>query len=69
LKVEVDGRAVEPQFVSTSATEGPGPTLRVVSEFRIEAVPGTLRYEDRNYADRSGWKEIVTCRGCCARAS
>jgi ABC-type nickel/cobalt efflux system permease component RcnA len=59
LKVEVNGQAVEPQFVSASATQGPGPTLRVVSEFRIEAVPGTLRYEDRNYADRSGWKEIV----------
>ncbi len=33
--------------------------LRVVMKADVAAAPGQLAYEDRNYANRTGWKEIV----------
>jgi ABC-type nickel/cobalt efflux system permease component RcnA len=63
LKLEVDGRAVAPVFDRASTALGSGangmPTLRITSDFRLDAAGGTLRFEDRNYPDRAGWKEIV----------
>lgn len=32
---------------------------RVESHLRLDHVPGALTFEDRNYPDRAGWKEIV----------
>ncbi|HEY7304817.1 MAG TPA: sulfite exporter TauE/SafE family protein [Bryobacteraceae bacterium] len=35
------------------------PIMRITAEAHIQATSGTLTYEDRNYPDRAGWKEIV----------
>ena len=56
--LEVGGRAVAPVFERASATLDRG-TLRVAMDFRVDTAPGTLRYEDDNFPDRPGWKEIV----------
>jgi len=32
---------------------------RVVSILRIEGVTGQLEFEDKNFPERAGWKEIV----------
>ena len=32
---------------------------RIETTLRLENVPGKLSFEDRNYPDRAGWKEIV----------
>jgi ABC-type nickel/cobalt efflux system permease component RcnA len=58
LKVEVGGRPVAPVFERASAVSDRG-ALRVAMDFRVDSAPGTLWYEDGNYSDRSGWKEIV----------
>ena len=66
LDITIGGRRVEPTVVSTHSALAPGvggmKTLRV--EFRL-AVSGSgqLVYEDRNYLDRAGWKEIVVGNG------
>src|SRR4051794_34141226 len=58
LKVEVAGRRLAP-VLERATVAGTG-TLRVEMDFRVEATPsGTFRYEDTNYPDRPGWKEIV----------
>src|SRR4051794_21812777 len=62
LKVEVAGRRLEP-VLERATVIGTG-TLRFEMDFRVEATPsGTLRYEDTNYPDRQGWKEIVIGAG------
>ncbi|MBV9746559.1 MAG: hypothetical protein JO099_22605, partial [Acidobacteriia bacterium] len=47
--------------VSAKAVEGAGalPILRVVLTGKAPLQSGEVRYEDRNYPDRAGWKEIV----------
>ena len=63
LAVTVNGRAVHPTLQSSEATisDGAGgmPVLRVSMEAGAIASPGELSYEDKNYATRTGWKEIV----------
>src|SRR4051812_33837957 len=59
LKLEVGGRTLAPQFDRASISVGSGPTIRIVADFHADSAPGPLRYEDGNYPDRSGWKEIV----------
>lgn len=63
LGVMVDGRAVHPKFESAQAViaDGAGnlPILRITTRAHIETHGGKLTYEDRNYAERAGWKEIV----------
>jgi ABC-type nickel/cobalt efflux system permease component RcnA len=63
IKVEAGGRAVTPQFERATAVldKGAGdmPILRVVSEFHLPVAATSLTYEDGNYPDRAGWKEIV----------
>ncbi len=39
------------------------PVLRITGRLRGKAAPGRLTYEDRNYPDRAGWKEIVVAAG------
>ncbi len=63
LKVQVDGRSVQPRFERASASVSGGPTVRVLVDYRIDAAGSSLRYEDGNYPDRSGWKEIVVGAG------
>src|SRR5450631_3648016 len=67
LNVTVDGVAVHPKLESAVAViaDGAGnlPIMRITTRARIDAKGGTLTYEDRNYAERAGWKEIVIERG------
>lgn len=63
LKAEAGGQAVKPQFERATAVldKGAGgmPILRVTSELRLPVAATALTYEDGNYPDRAGWKEIV----------
>jgi ABC-type nickel/cobalt efflux system permease component RcnA len=67
LKIEIGGRAVAPSFerAAIMIDKGAGgmPILRVTTDLHVDAAPGTLRYEDNNFPDRAGWKEIVTVAG------
>src|SRR5205823_9555147 len=63
LKIEIAGRAVTPRVDHASAVldKGAGnmPVLRVTADLHADAAPGSLNFEDTNFADRAGWKEIV----------
>jgi nickel/cobalt transporter (NicO) family protein len=67
LAVSVDGARVVAKFESSRIVilDGAGnlPILRVTTRAHIEARGGHLTYEDRNYAERAGWKEIVIDHG------
>ena len=67
LDVTSDGRAVEPKFVRAeiALSDGAGnlPVMRVTSHLRLPVLAGKLTYEDRNFPDRAGWKEIVIGAG------
>ena len=39
------------------------PVLRITSELRAPVAAGRVRYEDPNFPDRAGWKEIVVTGG------
>jgi nickel/cobalt exporter len=61
--VDTDGHRIQPRLgrVTASLFEGAGgmPTAHIVINADLRAGPGRVSYEDRNYADRTGWKEIV----------
>jgi nickel/cobalt exporter len=63
LKVTVNGRDVAPQFQSAQLTlaDGAGglPVTRIAARLRLPVAAGKLEFEDANYPDRAGWKEIV----------
>jgi len=63
LKVTVNGRDVAPQFQSAQLTfaDGAGglPVTRIEARLRLPVAAGKLEFEDANYPDRAGWKEIV----------
>ncbi len=63
LEVTAGGVQVRPRFQSVKATfsDGAGnlPVLRLEVRAHLDAKSGALTYEDRNYAERAGWKEIV----------
>jgi len=67
LKIEIGGKAVEPRFeravIAMDKGAGGMPILRVTSELRVDGAAGSLQYEDTNFPDRAGWKEIVTVAG------
>jgi nickel/cobalt exporter len=63
LSVKVDGKPVTPQLEDTEfvMADGAGnmPVLRITARLHVAAEAGKLEYEDRNYPDRAGWKEVV----------
>lgn len=63
LAISVSGKSATANLKSVKAaiSDGAGgmPVLRVAMEADVSAGPGELIYEDRNYSNRSGWKEIV----------
>ncbi len=68
LSLAVDGAALRPALVATGLTLPPGagglPTMRLVCEYEaILAAPITtsvsVAFEDRSFAERIGWREIV----------
>jgi nickel/cobalt transporter (NicO) family protein len=67
VEVAVDGKTVQPKFESVNAViaDGAGnlPILRITTHAHIDARGGKLTYEDHNYSERAGWKEIVVEHG------
>jgi len=60
-----------PKFVSASVrlTDGAGglPVARIAATLRLENLHGSLEFEDHNFPERAGWKEIVIRSGGDAR--
>jgi len=67
LAISAGGRSVEPRIESTAVTVADGAggmqVMRVNIGLRLPLAAGKLEYEDRNYAGRAGWKEIVIRAG------
>jgi ABC-type nickel/cobalt efflux system permease component RcnA len=67
LSVEIDSRPVQPVFQSSKLViaDGAGglPILRITTLASVSAHGGLLTYEDHNFPDRTGWKEIVVDQG------
>jgi ABC-type nickel/cobalt efflux system permease component RcnA len=67
VDIALDGVTVHPKVESVNAViaDGAGnlPILRITTHAHIDARGGKLTYEDRNYAERAGWKEIVIDHG------
>ena len=63
LRMTVDGKPVTARFESAELAIADGaansPILRITAKMRIDARRGEFAYEDLNYPDRAGWKEIV----------
>ena len=63
LNITIGARPAEPRFESARMTLADGvggmKVMRVETRFSVKGGPGKLEYEDRNYPDRAGWKEIV----------
>jgi ABC-type nickel/cobalt efflux system permease component RcnA len=63
LDLACDGRAVSPRFEAATLAIAPGaggaPVMRITSILKLAVAAGSLSYEDRNYPDRAGWKEVV----------
>lgn len=67
LEIRVDGKAVTPvvRQAHVKVSEGAGQmvVMRVEGELEVAAGAGAATFEDRNYAERAGWKEIVIAAG------
>jgi nickel/cobalt transporter (NicO) family protein len=63
LVITSNGRAVAPRLAGTelAIAEGAGgmSVMRVAMTLQLPVTAGKIEYEDRNYAERAGWKEIV----------
>jgi ABC-type nickel/cobalt efflux system permease component RcnA len=67
LSLACDGRAVSPRFEGATLALAPGaggsPVMRIASTMKLAVAARSLSYEDRNYPDRAGWKEVVIAAG------
>jgi ABC-type nickel/cobalt efflux system permease component RcnA len=67
LQIQVDGKPAHPRLehVDLVIADGAGdlPVLRIASKAKIIRSGGTLDYEDLNFPNRAGWKEIVIAAG------
>src|SRR6266849_434448 len=67
LSISSNGRSIEPQLQSTGVTMADGAggmqVMRAQMELRLPVAASKLEYEDRNDAERAGWKEIVISSG------
>jgi nickel/cobalt transporter (NicO) family protein len=63
LQITSDGKPIHPKLKSVELViaDGAGnlPVARITAQAHLEAAGGTLAYEDPNFPDRAGWKEIV----------
>ena len=63
LRISVGAQPVTPalQDVKAILSDGAGgmSVLRVLMHAQLHVLPGDLSFEDGNYANRTGWKEIV----------
>ncbi len=67
LIIKVDGKPLRPHFESAKLViaDGAGnlPILRITTHAHLDSHGGNLTYEDLNFPDRTGWKEIVVDQG------
>jgi ABC-type nickel/cobalt efflux system permease component RcnA len=67
LAISAGGRSVEPKIESSAVAMADGAggmqVMRINIRLRLPMAAGKLDYEDRNYAGRAGWKEIVISAG------
>ncbi len=67
LEIRLKGRPVQAKFerATLAIADGAGnlPILRITTKAHVDARGGDLAFEDRNFAGRAGWKEIVIGAG------
>src|SRR3954469_24324922 len=67
LKVESNGKVLHPVYESSELVIGDGagnmPVMRITAKLRVTGGSGHLNYEDTNYPERAGWKEVVVAGG------
>jgi ABC-type nickel/cobalt efflux system permease component RcnA len=67
LEITSGGKPVPVRLLGSNLViaDGAGnlPILRLTSHLHLDAAPGQLLYEDHNYPERAGWKEIVIAPG------
>src|SRR5579863_6306734 len=63
LEFRAGGKVVTPQFVSADIRDGMPDAVKITSTFRLQGAASPLQFEDHNYPDRFGWKEIVIRSG------
>ncbi len=67
LTVQSNGKTVHPVYESSElvVSDGAGnmPVMRITAKLGVPGVAGKLDYEDGNYPDRAGWKEVVVASG------
>jgi nickel/cobalt transporter (NicO) family protein len=67
LQIKLDGRPERARFLSSELViaDGAGnlPILRITTRAHLNAAGGVLEYEDSNFPERAGWKEIVIVAG------
>jgi len=70
LEFQSAGKPLEPRFVSAAIriADGAGglAVARITSTFELPGAKSPLQFEDRNFPDRAGWKEIVIDSGAGA---
>jgi nickel/cobalt exporter len=63
LTITINGRDVAPQFQGADLTIADGAgglaVARIAARLRLPVNAGRLEFQDGNYPDRAGWKEIV----------
>ena len=67
LAINVNGQVAKPTLKSAQLViaDGAGnlPILRIETRAHVNAAAGTIRFEDLNFPQRAGWKEIVVSYG------
>jgi nickel/cobalt exporter len=67
LEFRSAGKVLQPTFVNARITLTPGADnlamARITSTLFLDGVRGQLEFEDRNFPERAGWKEIVIRSG------
>ncbi len=67
LRIASNLAPVRPSFLSSELVlaDGAGnlPIARITTRARLDVAGGSIKYEDLNFPDRAGWKEIVVVAG------
>jgi nickel/cobalt exporter len=63
LEFRAGGKLVKPQFVRADIRDARPDAVVITSTFKLTGVASPLQFEDHNFPDRFGWKEIVIRSG------
>ena len=71
LDLRIDGARVTPEILRSNLAiaDGAGglPVYRVSTQLRVPSTGGRFTYQDNNFGERAGWREIVIAPGPGAR--